>query len=284
MPLRDPFHPPLDTLASWEEIRGAWPTTIAYRLNAILPPQYRSGVKVHLGSLMEVDVATFEHENGIHPQVEDSPGSVSAWKEVAPTILLETDGLAPAEYEVRVYDLRRANRLVAAVELVSPGNKDRPQSRKAFVDKCHALLQQDVCIAIVDTVTSLSANLYAELADRLGANPPRIADCPIYAVSCRTRSGSRRVRVETWEHELSVILLCPHSPAGEGEDLLPLSRGERGDGNPLLDGQFDAAFDRDEPGVARFQVVAEHPAKRVAFRLNFGIRVGLIQQAEQQRP
>jgi hypothetical protein len=169
MPLRDPFHPPLDALASWEEIHGAWPATTAFRLNGIIPPEYRSAVRVYI---------------------------------------------TPAEYEVRVYDLRRANRLVAAVELISPGNKDRPQSRKAFVDKCHAMLQQEACVAIVDTVTSLSAKLYAELADRLGANPPRIADCSIYAVSCRTRSGSRGYASKPGSTSSTLVHPCPLFPCG----------------------------------------------------------------------
>jgi hypothetical protein len=219
MPLRDHFHPPTDKIASWEELHGAWPATIAYRLNATLPAQYRCGLKVHLGSLVEVDVATFERDHGTEPTTSASPDSGSAWEAVAPTLLLETEELTPAEYEVRVYDLRRASRLVAAVELVSPSNKDRPQSRMAFVDKCHAMLQQEVCVAIVDPVTSLSANLYAELAARLGAKPPVIAACPIYAVSCRTRPGRKGVRVETWEHELHVGSPLPTLPLWLTETL-----------------------------------------------------------------
>jgi hypothetical protein len=126
--------------------------------------------------------------------------------------LLETEELSPAEYEVRVYDSRKAQRLVAAIELVSPGNKDRPQGRKAFVDKCHAMLQQEVCVVIVDIFTNYTANLYAELAARLGAKPPAIADSTIYAVTCRTRRGRRGVRVETWERELLVGSPLPTLP------------------------------------------------------------------------
>jgi hypothetical protein len=175
MPLRDHFHPPVENIASWEELHGLWPGIITLRLNAMLPPQYRCGLKVHLGTLV-------------------------------------TEELTPAEYEVRVYDLRRASRLVAAVEIVSPSNKDRPQIRIAFVDKCHAMLQQEVCVAIIDPVTSLSANLYAELAARLGAKPPALANTSIYAVSCRTRPGRKGVRVETWEHELHIGAPLPTLP------------------------------------------------------------------------
>ena len=68
--------------------------------------------------------------------------------------------------EVLIYQQEGGPRLAGALELVSPGNKDRPENRDAFVSKCHALLQQDVCVVIVDPVTERSANLYAELAER----------------------------------------------------------------------------------------------------------------------
>ena len=144
---------------------------------------------------------------------------ISAWASVAPTVLLETEELAPAEYEVRVYDTTQASQLIAVVELVSPSNKDRSQSRKAFVDKCHALLLQGVCTAIVDPVTSLSTNLYAELAARLGAKPPKIAASSIYAVSCQTRPGHKGVQVVTWEHELRVGSPLPTLPLWLTEDF-----------------------------------------------------------------
>jgi hypothetical protein len=53
-----------------------------------------------------------------------------------------------------VYDAERERRLVSAVELVSPGNKDRPESRAQFVAKCAALLRQQVSVVLVDVVTA----------------------------------------------------------------------------------------------------------------------------------
>lgn len=208
MPLRDHFHPPLENYASWEEVHGGWPATIAFRLNSLLPARYRCGLKIHLGTVVEVDVAAFEREAA--PRFDEA--TADAWAVESPTLLLETEELTPAEYEVRVYDSNRAQRLVAAIELVSPSNKDRPQSRMAFVDKCHAMLQQDVCVVIVDTVTSYSSNLYAELASRLGAKPPSIAGASIYAVACRTRPGRHGVCVDTWEHQLRIGSPLPTLP------------------------------------------------------------------------
>ena len=202
MPLRDHFRLPDMRLASWEEVHGMWPSIMAVRLNTILPPQYRSGVKIHLGTLVEVDAGAFETDDAREP--ENEADTALAWEAAAPTLLLDTDELTPPEYEVRIYDESMGRRLVAAVEIVSPRNKDRPRSREEFVSKCHAMLQQGVCVVIVDPVTTRSANLYAELAARIGALPPATADSPIYAVSCRSFYYRDRHRVQAWEHALGI--------------------------------------------------------------------------------
>ena len=212
MPLRDHFRPPVTDFASWEELHGAWPGVIAFRLNSILPPEYRSGVRVRLGTAVEIDVAAFELQNLANSGNHNPADSVLDWKAASPTVLLDTDELTPPEYEVRVYDQRHSRRLVAAVEIVSPRNKDRAEARGAFVSKCHAFLQQEVCVVIVDPVTERSGNLYAELAERIGASPPATADRSIYTVSCRGRTSGRRHQVEAWEHALEVGAPLPTLP------------------------------------------------------------------------
>lgn len=61
-----------------------------------------------------------------------------------------TDLPAQDVYEVKVYDEKRHSRLVAAVEIVSPANKDRPESRLAFIGKCAGPLWEHVSVVIVD--------------------------------------------------------------------------------------------------------------------------------------
>jgi hypothetical protein len=96
---------------------------------------------------------------------------------------------AQEEYEVCVYDMDRDQRLVAAVELVSPANKDRPEQRRAFVTKCAAFLQKQVSVTIVDLVTLRANNLYGELFDLIGQSDPGLGVEPpaVYAVACRTK-------------------------------------------------------------------------------------------------
>src|SRR5262245_8103531 len=139
MPLRDHFRSPLDDITSWEGLHGQWPAMIVLALSPLLPRRYVAAPHVHSGSLAEIDVATFDADDlGTSGAVTDgngAQGGAAVWAPAQPTLAVATDLPSPDEYEVRVYDQRRGRRLVAAVELVSPANKDRPEHRRAFVAK-----------------------------------------------------------------------------------------------------------------------------------------------------
>ena len=60
MPLRDHFRPPVNKKASWEGFHGMWPASIVQRLRKQLPPGYVAEPRVHLGTLMEIDVGALE--------------------------------------------------------------------------------------------------------------------------------------------------------------------------------------------------------------------------------
>src|SRR5438067_3554733 len=172
MPLRDHFRPPLDDMRHWEGLHGGWPMMIVASLRRKLPRRYFAEPRVHSGASAEIDVATFENEgDGVLP-AGDANGNggvaTAVWAPARPTLAVATDLPAQDVYEVRVYDEKRHFRLVAAVELVSPANKDRPDHRRAFVAKCAALLQERVAVVIVDVVTIRTLNLYGELLDLLG--------------------------------------------------------------------------------------------------------------------
>src|SRR5262249_12118398 len=59
-----------------------------------------------------------------------------------------------------------------AIEIVSPSNKDRPESRRAFVARVAALLRRDISVSIVDLVTIRRFNLHADLLELIGGTPP----------------------------------------------------------------------------------------------------------------
>src|SRR5205085_12175613 len=111
------------------------------------------------------DVAAFERTDA--PALStagtgDGGVATAAWV-TTPVVRVETELPEYDEYEVRVYDATRGRRLVAAIEIGSPANKDRPEERNGFIGKCAALLQNGVAVSIVDVVTTRQFNLYAEL-------------------------------------------------------------------------------------------------------------------------
>lgn len=93
-----------------------------------------------------------------------------------------------------IFDLEKNRRPVAAVEIVSPGNKDCPQSRRAFVAKCAALLQERVRVSIVDLASNLQFNLYTDLLKLNGHKDPSFARHPsaTYAVTLRGRKANAK--------------------------------------------------------------------------------------------
>jgi Protein of unknown function (DUF4058) len=150
---------------------------IVLQLAPQLPTNYTAAPQIHLGGAVEIDVATYEGQTHGDVVANGNGGVATAtWTATEPTLRVEAEPPELDEYEVRVYDMERGRTLVAAIELVSPSNKDRPETRQAFVTKCAALLQQKVSITIVDLVTSREANLYAELLEFIRQKDRSVAD------------------------------------------------------------------------------------------------------------
>src|SRR5437868_3489792 len=118
MPLRDPFGPPLDQIASREELHGQWPTVIVQQLRKQLPPGYVAGPRVHSGSQIEIDVGTYEKDDFPLAGASGGNGRVATaiWAPPLPSMAVETALPDFDEYEVRIYDAARGRRLVAAIE------------------------------------------------------------------------------------------------------------------------------------------------------------------------
>jgi hypothetical protein len=130
------------------------------------------------------------------------------WAPSRPTFAVAADLLDQYSYEVRVFDTWPDRRLVAAVEIVSPANKDRPENRRALVTKCAALLQQRVSVAIVDLVTTTTRrfNLYGDLLELIGQADPALAPepPPLYAAACRWARRDEAWYYESWTHPLAL--------------------------------------------------------------------------------
>src|SRR6516164_4464588 len=225
MPLRDHFRPPVESKHSWDELHGGWPMVIVQQLFPILPEGYVAAPGVHLGAAFEIDVSTYqrdEPEPGERPGEGDGGVAVATWAPPKPTLTLETELPDQDEYEVRIYDARHGRRLVAAIELVSPANKDRPESRRAFVAKVAALLQRDVCVSLVDVVTVRQFNLYADLLALIGRTDLAASaeDIFLYAATLRGRKRTRRrPLLDTWFYPMVVGQPLPTLPIWLDVDL-----------------------------------------------------------------
>ena len=228
MPLRDHFRPPLDDFHSWEELHGQWPAVIVQHLRKKLPPGYEAAPRVHSGAQVEIDVAAYEkNEPPASAGLERGSGGVATavWAPPRPSVAVEMELSDFDEYEVRIYDVKRHRQLVAAIELVSPANKDRPEHRGTFVAKCAALVQKGVAVSIIDLVSVRHYNLYAELLSLIGQSDPTLGPGPphLYAASCRWVKNGDRTELQAWSNVLAVGQPLPTLPLWLSADqVVPL--------------------------------------------------------------
>ncbi len=219
MPLRDHFRPPLRDSRCWEEIHGGWPMVIVQQLGPLLPPQYTAGPRVHAGTRIEVDVGAFVSDPDAVSY--EPPGTTGSWTPGQPTWLAETDLADFDVFEVRIHQASPQRRLVAAIELISPANKDRVAHRNQFVAKCLALLRDGVALVLVDVVTERTGNLYAHLLQWIGQSDPKLAASPpsTYAVACRWRPHGPGHWLEVWNQPVEPGRPLPCLPLWLSEDM-----------------------------------------------------------------
>jgi hypothetical protein len=202
---------------------------IVQHLRKLLPAGYTAAPGVHSGAQWEIDVSTFETDQPpAHSAAGEGNGGVATavWAPPRPSVAVETTLPDYDEYEVRIYDAKRGRHLVAAIELVSPANKDRPEHRNVFVGKCAALLQKGVAVSIVDLVTVRQFNLYTDLLTLIGHGDPTLGAEPpdIYAASCRWIRREKQTLLETWSHVLTLGQPLPTLPLWLSEELvIPLN-------------------------------------------------------------
>ena len=216
MPLRDHFRSPLDDKHSWDELHGMWPAMIVRQLIEVLPEPYFAAPGVHLGSLYEVDVGTYGDRDPGGADFDTGEGGLALATHAPPkpTLSLEPELRHQDVYEVRICESRRNRRVVAAIEIVSPSNKDRPHHRGAFVSKVAHLLKNDICVSIIDVVSTSYFNLYAESIDACNGVDPALEGepTPVSAVTVRFRHENRKRMMDNWYYPLAIGRALPTLP------------------------------------------------------------------------
>jgi hypothetical protein len=226
MPLLDHFHPPTSERRNWEGFHSLWAAAMVERLNRdVLGEEYFADMHVHIGSQVEVDVATLKDQpdtrTGIATAVKPT------WSPPSTVLILPT--IFPDDIEVQVYRTTAGPELVAAIELVSPGNKDRAEARRAFAAKCVGYLSRGIGLVVIDVVTNRLANLHNELAALLQAPEAfrLAATASIYAVAYRPSRQTSGDQIEIWPSALTIGQALPTLPlALRNADTVPLELDE----------------------------------------------------------
>jgi hypothetical protein len=207
MPLLDHFHAPVFPRHPWESFHVVWASELLTWLNRTLPRRYFATVHTHLGSQVEADVAEFELPSEPAEEEVNGPGggvAVQTW--APPAVAMVMPAIFPDDMEVQVFDERADARLVAVVELVSPRNKDRPESRRAFAAKCAAYLERGIGLVTVDIVTRHHFNTHNELVEllRLDEGFRMAATASLSAVAYRPARREEKNEIDVWPVELNV--------------------------------------------------------------------------------
>jgi hypothetical protein len=211
MPLLDHFNPPLSRTHPWRSFHGAWAAAMARLLNqGVLPPGYYAVPRVDRDGPIEIDVAALREQAAPVPAGEGAP---QTWAPPAPGLAVAVELPAADGVEVQVFADDGGPRLAAAVELLSPRNKDRQQARQAFAVKCVGYLQQGCSVVVVDTVTTRRADMHAAILSLLGVAAPAATPSGLSAVSYRAVGRDEETQqLQLWPAPLALGQSLPTLP------------------------------------------------------------------------
>jgi hypothetical protein len=202
MPLHD-----WNRIPGWDGVHQVWGVELLYALKKILPAHYRA----YIGTTPTFAIGTTD--DPARPDV-----GVRDWSPTEAEISTAAEsGLEPDE-EVAVATLgadtalfvERAGRLVTAIELISPRNKDRTAAQIAYTDNYCAYLLRSVNLLLIDVHRSPAHFAFpAEIAKRFNLTaPPLPAPCAVaYRTGGPAPSGGRFLAV--WRRALSVGTALP---------------------------------------------------------------------------
>lgn len=235
MPLRD--HSKSQNVFGWKPFHANWAVKMVDRLNGgVLSDRFTSLSESHHGIEIEADVATLERDESgtlFGPANGDGGGvavAATAYAPPKPALSAAVHFSDADVFEVKVHLSGSDWRLVAAIELVSEGNKDREAARREFAVKSASYLQSGVSVVVVDIIPDRPADLHLDLCDLLDLPASFRWSSPtgLSAVCYRTVQGavkpgvavgSGQVRLDVWPFPLAVGDELPTVPLWLAADL-----------------------------------------------------------------
>jgi hypothetical protein len=226
MPLLDHFHDIGRSPVQWTSVHSQWAAEIVRRLNsAWLGQKFVAATRATVAEHSEIDIAAYDTDPGSSANGSAGPPSdavLRPWTVGAPTATIAVE--IPALTEVQIHSQEYGS-LVAAIEIVSPANKDRPATREAFVGKCLDYIGQGVCVVVIDVVTTRRANLHNAIAERYAPEPAgRMPDAAsLYAASYRPKTRNGDGQLDMWYDECQVGQPLPTMPLRlTGDTFVPV--------------------------------------------------------------
>jgi hypothetical protein len=221
MPLHDHCRPPLAHSFPWESIHSGWASEIARRLNQLMPSRYYALENTRFGNEIEIDIGTFDQEVDAQPGANGPATAtlvVAPWAPPAPAATIPAR--LPDWFEVRVFLREGRPKLVGAIELVSPRNKDRPSARQGFLAKCAGYLSEGVSLVVIDAVTERPAHLHAELLELFGSAESAPPGLTLFAGAYRPVVRNGQAEIDVWVSPVAVGQALPTLPLRLTGDLM----------------------------------------------------------------
>jgi Protein of unknown function (DUF4058) len=219
VPLLDHFRPPLSERRPCGSFLTTWASTLADPLNReILPPGYIALEQVHAGAAIEIDLAPWTESTSAANGGATATATRTVWTPAAAPMILPANFPPSCTVEIRATEGSRT--LVAAIELVSPGNKDRADKRRLFAAKCATYLSRGIGLIVVDIVTSRLGNLHNEMIELFGWEKElrMSAEASLYSVGYRPLRENGADRIESWPVVLTVGQNLPTIPLSLAAD------------------------------------------------------------------
>lgn len=200
--------------SGWDSVHFLWIASLFHWIKARLPAEFRA----YVGSVPALSVTGVEH-----PDV-----AVRHWLAEPPPDVVPPPAASDVDFETTEPDIETATitldpqkaifvsyrgRLVAAVELLSPRNKDRPSARDHYLARYLGYLREGAHLMLVDVLPrpvdfSFADALARELEIEQPATPPPLAAS--YRVGEPAPNGGRLLAI--WQRALKVGQPLPTMP------------------------------------------------------------------------
>ncbi len=133
----------------FHDFHQSWSIYIKNALNSGLLPDGLSALVEQKTGSKEPDVLAVDY-TGPHNRISDRDGGTMTLEAPATRIVRKSTKEFYADLANRIVVKHNLGRTVAAIEIVSPGNKDSKRAFKEFLEKSHGFLASGVHLLVVD--------------------------------------------------------------------------------------------------------------------------------------